>query len=65
MYSEMHGTKLLRFAESASSNIVLYSRFIWLNGSITLIRTETERYNIVLFSKVTVFGLGNRLVGVK
>ena len=31
------GTKLLRFAESASSNIVLYSRFIWLNGSITLI----------------------------
>ena len=29
------GTKLLRFAESASSNIVLYSRFIWLDGSIT------------------------------
>ena len=25
------GAKLIRFAESASSNIVLYSRFIWLN----------------------------------
>ena len=36
-----------RFAESASSNIVLYSRFIRLNGSITLIRAETERYDIV------------------
>ena len=47
------GTKLLRLAESASSNIVLYSRFIWLNGSITLIRAETERYDIVRFSKVT------------
>ena len=30
-------------------NIVLYSRFIWLNGSITLIRAETERYDIVRF----------------
>ena len=59
MYSEMHGTKLLRFAESASSNIVLYSRFIWLNGSITLIRTEAERYNIVLFSKVTIESLAS------
>ena len=34
-------------------NIVLYCRFIWLNGSITLIRSETERYDIVRFSKVT------------
>ena len=34
-------------------NIVLYCRFIWLNGSITLIRAETERYDIVRFSKVT------------
>ena len=34
-------------------NIVLYSRFIWLNGSITLIQVETERYDIVRFSKVT------------
>ena len=59
-------TKLLRFAESASSNIVLYSRFIWLNGSITLIRAETGRYDIcdiVHFSKGDhlVFDLGNRL----
>ena len=41
---------------SASSNIVLYSRFIWVNGSITLIRAETERDDIayiVRFSKVT------------
>ena len=30
-------------------NIVLYSRFIWLNGSITLIRAEKERYDIVRF----------------
>ena len=41
------GTELLRFAASASSNIALYSRFIWLNGSITLIRAETERCDIV------------------
>ena len=45
------------------------SRFIWLNGSITLIRAETERYDIVRFSKVTTkslaSGLGNRLLGVK
>ena len=33
--------------------IVKYSRFIWLNGSVTLIRAETERYDIVRFSKVT------------
>ena len=33
--------------------IELYSRFIWLNGSITLIRAETERYDIVRFSKGT------------
>ena len=37
----------------ASSNIVLCSRFIWPNGSITLILAETERYDIVRFSKVT------------
>ena len=43
---------LRRFAEFTSSNIVLYSRFIWLNGSITLIRAETERYDIVRFSKM-------------
>ena len=46
-------------AESASSNIVLYSRFIWLNGSITLIRAETERYDIVRFSKVTAKSLAS------
>ena len=49
----------LRFAESASSNIVLYSRFIWLNGSITLIRAETERYDIVRFFKVTAKSLAS------
>ena len=43
------GTTLTRFAETVSSNIVLYSRFIWLNRSITLIRAETERYDIVHF----------------
>ena len=47
------GTNLLRLAGSASSNIVFYSRFIWLNGSMTLIRAETERYDIVDFCKVT------------
>ena len=48
-------------------NVVLYSRLIWLNGLITLIRTETKRYDIVRFSKVATkdFGLGNRLLGVK
>ena len=44
---------LRRFAEFTSSNISLYSRFIWLNETITLIRTETERYDIVRFSEVT------------
>ena len=36
-------------------DIVLYSRFIWLNGSMSLIRAETERCDIqvVGFSKVT------------
>ena len=52
-------TKLLRFTESASSNIVLYSRFIWLIGSITLIRAETERHDIVCFSKVTTKSLAS------
>ena len=52
-------TKLIRFAESVSSNIVLYSRFIWLNGSITLIRAETERYDLVRFSKVTTKSLAS------
>ena len=33
--------------------LLLYSRFIWVNGSITLIRAETDRYDIVRFSKVT------------
>ena len=37
------GTKLLRLAESASYNIVLCSRFIWLNWSMTLIRAGRER----------------------
>ena len=46
-------------AESASSNIVLYSRFNWLNGSITQIRAETERYDIVSFSKVTTKSLAS------
>ena len=55
----MHGTKLFRSAESASSNIVLYSPFIWLNGSITLIRAETERYDVVRFSKVATNSLAS------
>ena len=41
-------------------NIVLYSLFIWLNGSITLIRAETERYDIGRFSKVTAKSLASR-----
>ena len=47
------------YYESASFSILLYSRFIWLNGSITLIRAETERYDIVLFSKVTTKSLAS------
>ena len=39
--------------------IVKYSRFIWLNGSITLIWAETERYDIVRFSKVTTKSLAS------
>ena len=58
-FPESIGTKLLLFAESTSSNVVLYSRFIWLNGSITLIRAETERYDIVRFSKVTTKSLAS------
>ena len=53
------GTKLLRFAESASSNMVLYSRFIWRNGSIILIPAETERYDTARFSKVTTKSLAS------
>ena len=45
--------------ESASTNILRYSRFTWLNGSITLIRAETERYVIARFSGVTTKGLCN------
>ena len=43
----------------ASSNIVLYSRFIWLKGSMTLIRAEAERYDIAGFSKVTTTSLAS------
>ena len=50
LFTVLFKTKLIRFAESASSNIVLYSRFIWLNESIALIRAETEMYDIVRFS---------------
>ena len=32
---------------------------IWLNGSITLIRAETGRYDIVRFSKVTTKSLAS------
>ena len=45
------------------------SRIIWVNGSISRIRAETERFDIVRFSKVTTkplaSGLGNRHLGVK
>ena len=40
-------------------NIVLYSRFIWLHGSVILIRAETERYDIVPFSMVTTKSLAS------
>ena len=39
--------------------IVKYSRFIWLNGSMSLIRAETERHDIVGFSKVTTKSLAS------
>ena len=52
-------SKLLQFVESASSNIVLYSPFIWLNGSVTLTRAETARYDIVRFSKLTTKSLAS------
>ena len=38
----------------------IYSRFIWLNGSTTLIRAETESYDIVGFSKVTAKSLASK-----
>ena len=53
---EMGHLVLIRFAESASSNATLY---FWLNGSITLIRAETQRYDIVRFSKVTTKSLAS------
>ena len=37
----------------------ILDRFIWLNGSITLIRDETERYDIVRISKVTTKSLAS------
>ena len=36
-----------------------YILVIWLNGSITLIRAETERYDIVRFSNVTTKSLAS------
>ena len=47
------GVDCITIRRSASSNIVLYSRIFWLKGSDTLIRAETERCDIVRFSKVT------------
>ena len=38
---------------------IVQSRFIWLNGSMTLIRAEIERYNIVAFSKVSTKSLAS------
>ena len=46
-------------AVAPSSNIVLYYRFNWPNGSITQIRAETERYDIARFSKVTTKSLAS------
>ena len=71
--TEMGQSYCITIRSSASSNIVLYSRFIWLNGSITLFRAETERYDIVRFSKALgkvrrVFGIsedGNQTINVK
>ena len=36
-----------------SQYLMVYSYFFWLNGSITLIRAETERYDIACLSGVT------------
>ena len=41
--SYRESTVLRAIRRSASSNIVLYFRFFWLKGSVTLIRAETER----------------------
>ena len=38
---------------------IIFSFPIWLDGSITLIRAETERYDIVGFSKVTAKSLAS------
>ena len=57
--TEMGQSYCITIRRSASSNIVLYSRFICLNGSITLIRAETESYDIVRFSKVTTKSLAS------
>ena len=37
----------------------IHSRFIWLNRSMSLIRAETERHDIVGFSKVTTKSLAS------
>ena len=47
------------YDDSQSLHRAMYSRFIWLNGSITLILAETERYDIVRFSKVNTKSLAS------
>ena len=52
----------------SNSSLLNGLRFIWLNGSITLILAETERYDIVRFSNVTTKSLASAtgfLIGVK
>ena len=39
--------------------IIFSFHLLWLNGLITLIRAETERYDIVRFSKVTTKSLAS------
>ena len=46
-------------SQSLHRPISYYILVIWLNGSITLIRAETERYDIVRFSKVTTKSLAS------
>ena len=54
-YSQLGPRWLLTisYPTRAHGIIVKHCRFIWLKGSMTLIRAETERYDIVGFSKVT------------
>ena len=53
------GYFITSYLTRAHGIIVIYSRFTWLNGSMSLIRAETERSDIVGFSKVTTKSLAS------